>query len=288
MRSEVAQLLSSGMGIGPCAAGRGTLTSRPVNGPRHCCLAPQKRAWLTCPLRGCALRHTPQECIWGRAPAETTSPPAQRAALQSWQNVNESDKTRAPADLFQSALNALDLYHPAATGKSEIIDDPEDITVEQGQTAASVGRSIYEVSLIMWESHLPRSPIQSSVRWPHAGAKQARFSGQEPGTRMCLHCPADTEAEHLWKDQTDVRQAARPAAGEWPPATRPQAYRPLTGRHQNLAQHKHQRACPGHQPWRSQVGHTALSDSCRCSYAPQGDCLAGGLPAKGEVRTAGG
>ncbi|CAK0763203.1 hypothetical protein CVIRNUC_003034 [Coccomyxa viridis] len=131
------------MGIGPCGAGRGTPTSRPVNSPRNRCLTPQKRTWLTCPLHGCALRHTPKESHWGRAPADINSQAAQRAALQSWQNVNESDKT--PADLFQSALSALDLYHPAATSKSEIIDDPDDITVEQGQTAASVGRSIYEI-----------------------------------------------------------------------------------------------------------------------------------------------
>ncbi len=160
------------MGIGPCGAGRGTPTSRPVNSPRNRCLTPQKRTWLTCPLHGCALRHTPKESHWGRAPADINSQAAQRAALQSWQNVNESDKT--PADLFQSALSALDLYHPAATSKSEIIDDPDDITVEQGQTAASVGRSIYEVSPIAWRSHLltPPDALQCAVTmcWCKASA----------------------------------------------------------------------------------------------------------------------
>ena len=73
-------------------------------------------------------------------------PSSQRAALDSRQNVQDTDTIPAPADLFQSALSALDLYHPAASVKSEVIDDPDDIAVQQGQTAATVGRAIYEVN----------------------------------------------------------------------------------------------------------------------------------------------
>ena len=175
------------MGIGPCAAGRGTLPTRPVKSPRHCCLAPQKRPWLTCPLHGCALRFTPQESLWGRAPAENISQPAQRAALQSWQNVNESDKTKAPADLFQSALSALDLYHPAATSRSDIIDDPEDITVEQGQTAASVGRSIYEVSPITGRSSPLSSPNALQRALAICWSRRSPLSGR-PGTHIRFPC----------------------------------------------------------------------------------------------------
>lgn len=130
------------MGIGPCAKGRVKPTAQPLHRPQHCpaSFAWQQRSWLACPLQEGGLRHRSREALWGRASPEASSPAAQRPILK------ESDRTRAPADLFQSALSALDLFHPAAAIISESIDDPDDIAVEQGQTAASVGRAIYEVS----------------------------------------------------------------------------------------------------------------------------------------------
>ena len=135
------------MGVGPVAGGRVIPRRQPQLCSQHYSVPGvwQQRSWLTCPLQDCTLRHRSGDGLWGRASPEASPPTAQRAALENRQNVQDSERTRAPAELFQSALSALDLYHPAAAIKSEVIDDPEDIAVEQGQTAASVGRAIYEV-----------------------------------------------------------------------------------------------------------------------------------------------
>ena len=47
-------------------------------------------------------------------------------------------------DIFQSALNALDLVSPSENYR-DFGDPHEDISVEQGQAAAQVGKAVYEV-----------------------------------------------------------------------------------------------------------------------------------------------
>ena len=157
------------MGIGPVARGRVTPTRHHLQHPQQCgaSSAWQQRSWLSCPLQDCGLRHRSREALWGKASQDASSAPAQQAALDNRQNVKNTERTQAPADLFQSALSALDLYHPAAAIRSESIEDPDDIAVEQGQTAASVGRAIYEVrglSTISERQLKPRSyPAASQV-----------------------------------------------------------------------------------------------------------------------------
>ena len=135
------------MGIGPIPGGRITPTRHHLQHPQPCCASSvwQQPSWLNCPLQECILRRRSREVVWGRAWEDASSSSAQRAALDNRQSVQDTDTMRAPADLFQSALSALDLYHPASSIKSEVIDDPDDIAVQQGQTAATVGRAIYEV-----------------------------------------------------------------------------------------------------------------------------------------------
>ena len=49
-------------------------------------------------------------------------------------------------DIFQSALNALDLASPSDNYRAELDDPHEDISVEHGQAASQVGKAVYEVS----------------------------------------------------------------------------------------------------------------------------------------------
>lgn len=49
-------------------------------------------------------------------------------------------------DIFQSALNALDLASPSDSYRGEFGDPHEDISVEHGQAASQVGKAVYEVS----------------------------------------------------------------------------------------------------------------------------------------------
>ena len=108
---------------------------------------------------------------------------------------------RSPADLFQSALSALDLYHPATSIKSEVIDDPDDIAVQQGQTAATVGRAIYEVrisDLYTVEQTVLADLAQTSM-WHVFIERQYRTpSNWQAAT-------ADAEAEHCREDKTHLR-----------------------------------------------------------------------------------
>jgi hypothetical protein len=54
--------------------------------------------------------------------------------------------SKAPvSELFQSAVSSLDLFSPSSSASVDEFDPQEDITVDHGQTAASVGRAIYEV-----------------------------------------------------------------------------------------------------------------------------------------------
>ena len=48
-------------------------------------------------------------------------------------------------DIFQSALNALDLVSPSDANRTEYGDPHEDISVEQGLAAHQVGQAVYEV-----------------------------------------------------------------------------------------------------------------------------------------------
>lgn len=51
----------------------------------------------------------------------------------------------APPDIFQSALNALDLVSPTESYDPDCNEHHEDISIEQGQAAAQVGKAVYEV-----------------------------------------------------------------------------------------------------------------------------------------------
>ena len=51
----------------------------------------------------------------------------------------------APPDIFQSALNALDLVSPTESYDPGFDEHHEDISIEQGQAAAQVGKAVYEV-----------------------------------------------------------------------------------------------------------------------------------------------
>lgn len=51
----------------------------------------------------------------------------------------------APPDIFQSALNALDLVSPTESYDPDYSEHHEDISIEQGQAAAQVGKAVYEV-----------------------------------------------------------------------------------------------------------------------------------------------
>lgn len=61
-------------------------------------------------------------------------------------NPSSGNRLRAPpSELFHNALSSLDLFAPSTSPAAEDFDPQEDITVDHGQTAASVGRAIYEV-----------------------------------------------------------------------------------------------------------------------------------------------
>ena len=51
----------------------------------------------------------------------------------------------APPDIFQSALNALELASPTESYDPDFDEHHEDISIEQGQAAAQVGKAVYEV-----------------------------------------------------------------------------------------------------------------------------------------------
>ena len=51
-------------------------------------------------------------------------------------------------DIFQSALNALDLVSPTESYDPDYGEHHEDISLEQGQAAAQVGKAVYEVGSI--------------------------------------------------------------------------------------------------------------------------------------------
>lgn len=57
-------------------------------------------------------------------------------------------------DIFQSALNALDLVSPSDAYRADFGDPHEDISVEQGQAAQQVGKAVYEVGYILNEAYI--------------------------------------------------------------------------------------------------------------------------------------
>ncbi len=199
------------MGIGLVPGGRITLARHHLQHPQPCCTSSawQQPSWLSCPPQECTLRRRSREVSWGRAWEDASSPSSQRAALDSRQNVQDTETMRAPADLFQSALSALDLYHPAASIKSEVIDDPDDIAVQQGQTAATVGRAIYEVNY-------PRDSQNGQYAPKVVPAERALLDSCGSALSVDTHQPAfgaaDVEAKHSREDKTYLRQAEGPAA----------------------------------------------------------------------------
>ncbi len=114
-------------------------------------------AWLCTPLHGYLLRHRAQGISWTPSGAQNRSTQEATPAYQS-QSVASSATTNLPAtgpppELFQNALSALDLFSSSGSTVTDSHDPPEEIAVDHGQTAASVGRAIYEVC---WISYLLR------------------------------------------------------------------------------------------------------------------------------------
>lgn len=105
--------------------------------------------WLSASLYGGSLRHRAHGITW--TPSGDQDRTRQEAPL-AYQSQDEAPSTTSavtatapPAELFQNALSALDLFSPSSSRIADTYDPPEEISVDHGQTAASVGRAIYEV-----------------------------------------------------------------------------------------------------------------------------------------------
>lgn len=106
-------------------------------------------AWLSTPLHGSSLRQRAQGIAWTPSGAQHRTTQEATPAYQS-QSVAPSATANLPAtgpppELFQNALSALDLFSSSGSTITDSHDPPEEIAVDHGQTAASVGRAIYEV-----------------------------------------------------------------------------------------------------------------------------------------------
>lgn len=106
-------------------------------------------AWLSAPLHGCSLRHRAHGALWSPLGAQDRATQGVSLAYQSQDEgpsaTSTATATGPPPELFQNALSALDLFNPSSSAVTDNIDAPEEIAVDHGQTAASVGRAIYEV-----------------------------------------------------------------------------------------------------------------------------------------------
>ncbi len=107
-------------------------------------------AWLSAPVHGSSLRHRAHGTAWSPLGAQNRTAEGANLAYQSQEEApstttNGATATGPPPELFQNALSALDLFSPSASTVTDNIDTPEEIAVDHGQTAASVGRAIYEV-----------------------------------------------------------------------------------------------------------------------------------------------
>ena len=74
-----------------------------------------------------------------------TSPALPSGADFQVQSPDVLQDSGAPPDIFQSALNALDLVSPTESYDPDFDEHHEDISLEQGQAAAQVGKAVYEV-----------------------------------------------------------------------------------------------------------------------------------------------
>ena len=73
----------------------------------------------------------------------------------------------APPDIFQSALTALDLVSPTESYDPDYDEHHEDISLEQGQAAAQVGKAVYEVTSSIMQACPGRPPPSHGVPIPH-------------------------------------------------------------------------------------------------------------------------
>ncbi len=78
-----------------------------------------------------------------RARTSTALPGGTDLQLQLPNNL----ESPASPDIFQSALNALSLGSPTESYDAGYDEFHEDISLEQGQAAAQVGKAVYEVIL---------------------------------------------------------------------------------------------------------------------------------------------
>lgn len=76
----------------------------------------------------------------------------------------------APPDIFQSALSALDLVSPTESYDPDYDEHHEDISLEQGQAAAQVGKAVYEVGASVMQACTGCPPL------PHATIVSHRSS----------------------------------------------------------------------------------------------------------------
>ena len=131
--------------------------------PAHSCAAFCHRPallglpWIQAPLHDVLHRQKTQFRAWTPSVVPERLYAAPGAALPQQLAAGGSSSATAPPDLFQSALISLDLFEPTSQADVDDAGPPEDIAVEYGPTAASVGRAIYEVHarlhliLFMWQ-----------------------------------------------------------------------------------------------------------------------------------------
>lgn len=108
----------------------------------------------------------------------------------------------APPDIFQSALTALDLVSPTESYDPDYNEQHEDISLEQGQAAAQVGKAVYEVKsresckrVLVVHRSLKSSPL-------HTGPQVVKY----------------------WQDTKDICKKKGRAEGKPPAAEGPAAH----------------------------------------------------------------
>ena len=106
--------------------------------------------WLQAPLQDTCLRKPAHLRGWPDAyvtPERWYASPG--AILPQRRSAGAVSDITAPAELFQTALSALDLLDTTPQMHEQDSGPQEDIAVEYGPTAASVGRAIYEVGCML-------------------------------------------------------------------------------------------------------------------------------------------
>ena len=112
--------------------------------------------WLQAPVQDACLRHRSHLKGWASSGTPERWYASPGAILPQQRSAGGASDITAPAELFQSALSALDLLDTTPHTHEQESGPQEDIAVEYGPTAASVGRAIYEVGRIYAYRRGPR------------------------------------------------------------------------------------------------------------------------------------